>query len=83
MITGIVVSSVDSTPLAGCSVSQKGTLITTNTNASGQWQLDLPVGTTIVITAPGGYKQAEIIAQENNRTVLQKDTGNGPGPSPH
>jgi len=75
MIIGIVVSSVDGTPLAACSVSQKGTLITTNTNALGEWALDLPVGTTLVITAPGGYKQAEIIAQENNRTVLQHEPG--------
>lgn len=73
MVSGIVVSSVDGTALPYCSVVKKGDLsVATTTATDGTWQLDVPTGITLVITATGGYYDAEITAEQNNRTVLQK-----------
>jgi len=88
-ISGIVKSSVDQSPLAYTTVLKKGTLASVNTDSQGKWIWDgevngiqANVGDTLVITAPGGYKQKEIIAQQNNITVLEKETA-PPKPPPN
>ena len=89
-ISGIVKSSIDQSPLAFTTVLKKGTLASVNTDSQGSWIWDGPVngieanvGDTLVITAPGGYKQKEITAQQHNITLLDKEVAQPKPPNGH
>jgi hypothetical protein len=89
-ISGIVKSGVDQSPIPFATVLKENTLASVNTNSQGRWIWDGPVngieamvGDTLVITSPGGYKQKKITAQQDNVTILDKETTPATPPNGH
>ena len=71
-ISGTVVDEVG--PVAGASVSEKGTQNGAVTDLDGKWTLSVPQGATIVISSIG-YKDVELLVGSQNvyNATLQED----------
>ena len=65
-----VVRDADGAPLTGASVSVKGTNTVTQTNARGEFSLDVPEKATLIITFVG-YEQLEIAVEDKTEITIQ------------
>lgn len=68
-VTGKVVSSDDSSPLPGVSVTLKGTTKGTNTDAQGHYKISVPSGGTLVFSFVGFKKQSIAVGTQNSVDV--------------
>jgi len=66
-ISGTVYASAESTPLAGVSVTVKGTAIGTTTNGDGKYRLALPAGKNVLVFRFIGYTSREISSGSSNQ----------------
>lgn len=71
-ISGTVTNS-DGTPLHGVTIGVKGTSIATSTNASGNFTLNVPVSSSIIIASFVGMKSVEVAVKPNLVIVLYDD----------
>jgi TonB-dependent starch-binding outer membrane protein SusC len=66
------------TPLQGASIVVKGTTTGTNTDANGNFTLNVPEGKTILVISSVGYQTQEInVAGKTSVTVAMAPGGNG------
>ena len=72
-ITGTVVSAVDNTPLAGVTISVKGTNTITQTDANGKFSVTANTGQSLQFTYVGFTLQEVVIGTDNviNITLAQ------------
>lgn len=70
-VSGTVVDA-NGEPVIGASVIQKGAKIGTSTDIDGNFTLNSPVGSTLVISSIG-YKKEEVKAAQSLRVVLHED----------
>ena len=69
-ITGKVTDTKDGSPVAGASVTAKGTTKGTSTNVAGDFSLSVPSGTTILVFSSVGFTYQEVdITGKNSVTV--------------
>ncbi len=69
------VKSPDNAPLTGVTISVRGTTISTQTDADGNFALKVPNGSNTLILTSVGYESQEIsIANQTNVTVSLKST---------
>ncbi len=71
-VSGVVISEEDGEPIIGASVIVKGTTIGTVTDIDGNFSLDAPSGSTIVVSYVG-MQSRELNAQQNMRITLSTD----------
>jgi TonB-linked SusC/RagA family outer membrane protein len=62
-------------PLAGATVTVKGTNTRTTTNGNGEFTISAPVGSTLVVTYVG-YANQEIPVRDNNPLSIQMQAAN-------
>lgn len=71
-VKGVVLSE-ENTPLEGATITEKSTGRTTLSNAQGRFMINVPDGSTIVISYIG-YQAVELVVKENNMTIVLKRT---------
>ncbi|MEO5998446.1 MAG: carboxypeptidase-like regulatory domain-containing protein [Chitinophagaceae bacterium] len=69
-ITGKITNSAKGEPLAGATISEKGTTNTTNTKEDGSFSLPLRGGTPKIVISYIGYESIEI--DVNNKTTINQ-----------
>jgi TonB-linked SusC/RagA family outer membrane protein len=78
LITGVVVSSINTAPLAGASVKLKGTTHGTTTDAQGKFSLSVPDSGGILVISYVGYHSREIQVDKDTKlltiSLLPEDT---------
>jgi TonB-linked SusC/RagA family outer membrane protein len=75
-VSGRILSETDEEPMAGVTVSVKGTSIRAQTNAAGQFSLTVPAGESTLVIRSVGYlgKEVQVNGGQNDlRVVLYKD----------
>ena len=65
IITGTVTDSKDGMPLQGVTVSVKGTIVATQTNASGAYSLNVPVSANTLVFTSVGFVTQELLITGN------------------
>ncbi|MCP9749649.1 TonB-dependent receptor [Ferruginibacter sp. HRS2-29] len=76
-VTGRVLSSANSEPLAGASVSVKGTNMATTTDAQGNYSISVPkAGSTLVVSYTGMESQERTIRAAGNQDFSVVSTNN-------
>ncbi|MFC0184251.1 carboxypeptidase-like regulatory domain-containing protein [Pseudarcicella hirudinis] len=68
-VTGKVVSADDSSPLPGVSISLKGTSKGTNSDASGNFKISVPSGSTLVFSFVGFKKQSVLVGSQTSISI--------------
>ena len=66
-ITGKVTDSKDGTPIAGVTVTPKGSRTGTQTNTEGTYSIQVPRGTTVLVFSSVGFTTQEINISGKNR----------------
>lgn len=73
-VTGKVISSKDNLPVGFATVTVKGTKVATNTDANGNFTLNLPAGKTTVVISSVGYANFEADASSGSVNVTLNET---------
>ncbi len=77
-VTGKV-SDVNNAPVAGATVTVKGTKQATQTNAAGNFTIAVPEGTTLIITNVGTEPQEVVVGDQKELNISLKPTANNLG----
>lgn len=64
-ISGRITDQKDGTPLAGATITVKGTSVSTATDADGNFRLSVPSGAKTLVVSNIGYGQKEVAVSDN------------------
>ncbi len=76
-VTGKVTSATDNQPLAGASVSVKGTSVGTTTGADGGFSLSVPAAKNIIVISTVGYEDVEVDVSNTSTVSAALKTATG------
>ncbi len=77
IVSGKVTSDKDGSPISGASVVAKGTTTGTQTNASGEYSIEVGATATKLVISSVGFGTTEVNANGANTDVVMKATGEG------
>ena len=74
VITGVVTSAEDNTPIPGVTVVVKGTTLGTSTDVDGKYSLSVPEQYKVIVFSYVGMKPLEITLGESNVVNISMET---------